>query len=77
MAVLSYMNEYTQDEQLDRWSELIAYFRWYPDIWLEWITPTDEEGKRIGITLGADQKILLRCMCRFAYNYLVLPSWIW
>ena len=73
MAVASYMNEYTQDEQLDRWSELIAYFRWYPDVWLEWITPTDEEGKRIGITLGADQKILLRCMCRFAYNYLVLP----
>lgn len=29
MAVTSYMNEYTMDEQLDRWSELIAYFRWY------------------------------------------------
>ena len=73
MAVASYMNEYTQDEQLDRWSELIAYFRWYPDVFCEWITPTDDEGKRIGITLGADQKLLLRAMCRFAYNYLVLP----
>ena len=31
MPVSSYMNEYSQDEQLDRWSELIAYFRWYPD----------------------------------------------
>ena len=60
MAVASYMNEYTQDEQLDRWSELIAYFRWYPDVFCEWITPTDDEGKRIGITLGADQKLLLR-----------------
>lgn len=29
MAVASYMNEYSMDEQLDRWSELIAYFRWY------------------------------------------------
>ena len=73
MAVASYMNEYSQDEQLDRWSELIAYFRWYPDVFCEWITPTDDEGKRIGITLGADQKLLLRAMCRFAYNYLVLP----
>ena len=71
--VSSYMNEYSQDEQLDRWSELIAYFRWYPDVFCEWITPTDEDGKRIGITLGADQKLLLRSMCRFAYNYLVLP----
>ena len=53
MAVASYMNEYTQDEQLDRWSELIAYFRWYPDVFCEWITPTDDEGKRIGITLVA------------------------
>ena len=73
MAVASYMNEYTLDEQLDRWSELIAYFRWYPDVFCEWVTPTDDEGKRIGITLGADQKLLLRAMCRFAYNYLVLP----
>lgn len=30
MAVLSYKNEYTLDEQLDRWAELIAYWRWYP-----------------------------------------------
>ena len=73
MSVASYMNEYTLDEQLDRWSELIAYFRWYPDVFCEWVTPTDDEGKRIGITLGADQKLLLRAMCRFAYNYLVLP----
>ena len=73
MAVLSYKNEYTLDEQLDRWAELIAYWRWYPDCFLEAITPTNEEGKRIGITLGADQKMLLRVMARFAYNYLVLP----
>lgn len=77
MAVLSYKNEYTLDEQLDRWAELIAYWRWYPDCFLEAITPTNEDGKRIGITLGADQKMLLRVMARFAYNYLVLPSWLW
>ena len=73
MAVSSYKNEYTLDEQLDRWAELIAYWRWYPDVFLEAITPTNEDGKRIGITLGADQKLMLRVMARFAYNYNVLP----
>ena len=73
MAVSSYLNDYTLDEQLDRWGELIAYWRWYPDVFLEAITPTNEEGKRIGITLGADQKLMLRVMARFAYNYNVLP----
>jgi hypothetical protein len=29
MEVASYKSEYSQEEQLDRWSELIAYFRWY------------------------------------------------
>ena len=40
-----YKSEYSQDEQLSRWEELIAYFRWYPDIFLDWIRPTeiDEE----------------------------------
>lgn len=28
--VASYKSEYSQEEQLDRWSELIAFFRWYP-----------------------------------------------
>lgn len=75
--VSSYKNEYTKEEQLDRWSELIAYFRWYPDIFLDWITPTetDEETgevRRVGITLGADQRLLLRSMLRFAYNFDVL-----
>ena len=77
MAVASYKNEYSQKEQLDRWAELIAFWRWFPDLFLEAITPTevDEETgevKRVGITLGADQKLLLRTMCRFPYNYEVL-----
>lgn len=72
-----YKSEYTQDEQLSRWEELIAYFRWYPDIFLSWITPTevDEETgetRKLGIELGADQRLLLRTMCRFPYNFEVL-----
>ena len=45
MKVVNYKNEYSQKEQLDRWSELIAFYRFYPDLWLDLITPTemDEE----------------------------------
>ena len=48
-----------------------------PDIFLDWITPTeiDEktgEVKKVGIEIGADQRLLLRSMCRFAYNFEVL-----
>lgn len=48
-----------------------------PDLFLEWVTPTETdpetgEVKRIGIELGADQRLLLRTMCRFAYNFEVL-----
>ena len=44
---------------------------------LDWITPTeiDEktgEVKKVGIEIGADQRLLLRSMCRFAYNFEVL-----
>ena len=52
-----YKSEYSQDEQLSRWEELSAYFRWYPDIFLYWIRPTEideETGKirKLGIELG-------------------------
>lgn len=25
-----YKSEYSQEEQLENWNQLIAYFRWYP-----------------------------------------------
>lgn len=60
-------------DQLDVWNELIAYWRWYPDAFVECITPIDEEGNRQGITLGDDQKMILRVLCRFKYSHIVLP----
>lgn len=75
-AQASYKSEYTQDEQLERWAELIAFFRWYPDIMLDWITPTEVdketgEVKKLGIKIGADQRLYLRTMFRFAENFQV------
>lgn len=66
-------NELTKEEVLDVWSELIAYWRWYPDAFLECITPVNENGERQGITLGSDQKLILRVLCRFPYSHIVLP----
>ena len=66
-------DDLTQDEQLDLFSELIAFFRFYPDAFLESITPHDENGKRQGIELGSDQKLILRILCRYPYSHIVLP----
>ena len=65
--------ELSHEEQLDVWNELIAYWRFYPDVFLECITPYDEDGRRQGISLGDDQKLILRAMCRFPYTHIVLP----
>lgn len=78
MSQVSYKNECSQEEMYERWSELLGFFRIYPDIFLEWLTPTevDEETgevRRIGITLGGDQKIFLRAMARFASTFFVFP----
>lgn len=72
-----YKSEYTQEEQLMRWSELIAFYRWYPDLFCDVLRPTEidkDTGKvrKLGIELGADQRLLLRNMCRFPYNFEVL-----
>lgn len=47
------------------------------DVFLEWITPTEVDEKtgkvrKVGIKLGADQRLLLRTMCRFKDNFEVL-----
>lgn len=63
----------TLDEQLDVWNELISFYSFYPDIFLECITPVNEKGERQGIVLGSDQKLILRILCRFPYTHIVLP----
>ena len=70
---MNHENDFSYEEQLDVWNELIAYFQFYPDVFLECITPYDENGKRQGITLGSDQKLILRALCRFEYCHVVLP----
>lgn len=56
-------------EHIDKWKDLIEYFRWYPDLFYDLIKPN--EGKTI--RLGIDQRIMLRCLARFKSTYGVLP----
>ena len=67
-----YDDNLTQEEQFDLFSELIAFYRWYPDAFLESITPYDEDGNRQGITLGSDQKYILRIIARYPYSHMVI-----
>lgn len=54
---------------LQQWSDLIGYYRAYPDLWYDLITP--ETGALIKLDL--DQRFELRCLARFKATYNVKP----
>lgn len=54
------------EKKQKQWADLIAYYRWFPDLWYDLITP--ETG---GIRLDLDQRVLLRMMARFPSTYSV------
>lgn len=63
-------NTYSNIERnLQQWSDLIAYLRWYPDCFYQLITPDTGAS----IKLGPDQRITLRCLSRFLSTYCVQP----
>lgn len=51
-------------QNLDKWTTLVSYLRWFPDAFYRLITP--KEG---GIKLGLDQCVLLRALARFKHVY--------
>lgn len=53
---------------LYKYVELTSWVNWYPDLFLDMITP--ESG---GIKLHIDQRIYLRCILRFCSTYGVFP----
>ena len=59
------------DEQLDRWHELIAFYRWYPDLFVDLLRPVDKAtGKKTGFELGYDQRVLMRGIARSNKNFI-------
>lgn len=61
------------DEIMKEFSNMISFFLWYPDIFLDINAARNDEGKRIGMQLNPDQRMTLRCLCRFKSTYLTLP----
>lgn len=53
---------------LDKWKDLVSFYRFYPDLWWDFITP--EAG---GIELDLDQRVFMRVLSRFYSVYGCFP----
>lgn len=56
------------NKNLEKYSDFIAWARFFPDLWWDLITPATG-----GIRLDLDQRVYLRCVARFISNYMVFP----
>lgn len=61
------------NDVMKEYSNMLSYFLWYPDVFLDINAVRNDEGKRIGMQLNPDQRLDLRCLCRFKSTYLTLP----
>lgn len=55
-------------KNLDKWTYVVSFYRFYPDLWYDLITP--ETG---GIKLDLDQRVFMRTMTRFYSVYGCFP----
>lgn len=52
------------DKNIDKYIDFVSWARFYPDLFLDLIKPQDG-----GIKLHVDQRVYLRCICRFTSVY--------
>lgn len=64
---MSYDNTYDK-KLIEKWTELVLYWRWFPDLFIDMVTP-----KTGGIRLDLDQRVFLRALARFYKTYDVFP----
>lgn len=58
----------TFHKNIDKWTTIVSFYRFYPDLWYDLITP--ETG---GIRLDLDQRVFMRVMARFYSVYGCFP----
>lgn len=58
------LKAYSFEDNLPKYTEMVGYFRWYPDLFLDLIKPSTG-----GINLHLDQRIFLRSLFRFQSFY--------
>jgi len=56
-------------KNIDKYAEFLSWARWYPDLFLDMISPRSDDGKIKGLKLHFDQRIFLRCTVRFYSMY--------
>lgn len=66
--IKSLQDESVFGKNLVKYHDMISYFRWYPDLMLDMLSP-----KKGGIKLHLDQRIFLRCYVRFFSLYGTFP----
>lgn len=54
------------EKNLKKWSDVVSYFRWFPDAFWDVLTP-----KTGSIRLDLDQRVFLRALARFPTGYYV------
>lgn len=59
-------------QHLEKWVKLVSYWRFYPDMFYDIISPTRKNGDKKGITLSLDQRVSLRAMARFKHFHATL-----
>lgn len=59
-------------QNLEKWVELVSYWRFYPDMWYDIISPNKKNGSKKGVKLSLDQRVNLRGMARFKHFHAVL-----
>ena len=63
------------NSHLKQYTELISFFRWYPDLFLDMMRQRDPitNKPKDGVYIHFDQRVFLRCICRFTSVYGVFP----
>ena len=57
------------NSNIHKWSQVVAYYRWFPDLWYDLLIPPETKG----IRLNLDQRVILRSLVRFRSTYVTLP----
>ena len=61
-------------QQIDMWADMVAFWNWYPDLFLDAVRPKDPEtGELMGISLDFSQRMFLRSIFRFEQTYHCYP----
>lgn len=60
-------------QNLDKWVKFASFYRWFPDLFFDMVTPLDTFGKRKKSKFTPEQRVFLRSLERFKHTHSVLP----